>query len=311
MKTFKTDELCHVFFHQGAPSGKCSASMTFEGPSLYSYRTVMARLLPGAVIINTQSYSVTTSKHQSWIDRAIPSGMQVFHFDGEPPTGPDTGRLLFEHAITKAADCEALSLRARREGMKATQLERSAKWLRRAEEIKTFFSLRRKVDSKTVERVRKAAEVAERKAAKERAEQEKQRKEREAARREEMRECYENWKANRPTGHFDSRLFPVAFRVESVRDCGEVPGPNNYDELVSTLGARVPLDAARVALKFILRKRGQDWHRNGETCPVGHYQLDAINSAGVVAGCHRFSWAEVDRVAGMILTPAPETEVAA
>ena len=39
------------------------------------------------------------------------------------------------------------------------------------------------------------------------------------------------------------------------------------------------------------------WRRNGESCLVGVYQLDAITNQGIVAGCHRIAWEEVERFA--------------
>jgi len=62
----------------------------------------------------------------------------------------------------------------------------------------------------------------------------------------------------------------------------------------------VPLQAARVAYRFATSKRAQGWHENGETCPVGHYRLNAINAQGIVAGCHRIAWSEIERLAPVL-----------
>lgn len=68
-------------------------------------------------------------------------------------------------------------------------------------------------------------------------------------------------------------------------------------EMVTSKGARVPLADAERAYRFASRVRAIGWHKNGETCPVGMYELDAVNAAGIVAGCHRVSWEEADRFA--------------
>jgi hypothetical protein len=68
------------------------------------------------------------------------------------------------------------------------------------------------------------------------------------------------------------------------------------EEMETSKGARVPIDDARRAFAFAISRRA-GWHRNGETCRVGNYQLDAINAAGIVAGCHRVSWEEAERFA--------------
>lgn len=75
--------------------------------------------------------------------------------------------------------------------------------------------------------------------------------------------------------------------------------PGESAEMVTSRGARVPLADAERAYRFAqaVRNRAEGWHKNGETCPVGMYQLDAVNASGIVAGCHRVSWEEVDRFA--------------
>jgi hypothetical protein len=81
--------------------------------------------------------------------------------------------------------------------------------------------------------------------------------------------------------------------------------PNAYDlptmlraldpeTLETSKGARVPMIEAERAYRFITSRRGQSWRSNGEQCPVGHYKIDAINEAGIVAGCHRIAWDEIE-----------------
>lgn len=69
------------------------------------------------------------------------------------------------------------------------------------------------------------------------------------------------------------------------------------DEMVTSHGARVPLQDARRTYRFALACRAKGWHRNGEQHAIGAYQLDAVNENGVVAGCHRVTWAEIERFA--------------
>lgn len=69
------------------------------------------------------------------------------------------------------------------------------------------------------------------------------------------------------------------------------------DDMETSKGARVPLTDAERTFRFCIKARARGWHRNGETFAVGHYQLDAVNEAGVVAGCHRVSWSEIERFA--------------
>ena len=69
------------------------------------------------------------------------------------------------------------------------------------------------------------------------------------------------------------------------------------DEMVTSKGARVPLADAQRTYRFALLVRAKGWHKNGETHAIGGYQLDAVNDAGVVAGCHRVTWPEIESFA--------------
>lgn len=317
MKTnYTSKELPHIFVNlspeeMNTREGKCPANESFWEGGYFSYSTCIARWLTHkgkrALLINDTHYSNSTSGHQSGIARAIPPGILTLHVDGVGCGNRlwQTDGLplkLYQHALERSMHCEEAASKARSAGNKGAWAAKAQVWIERAQAVSDFFGLRRKVNAGTVERVRKAAAAAELKAEKERAERGRKAAERMAAEREKQGGAFERWKLNmRMEGdHFNPGLFPVAFRVESGYTDG--PGGEGYrmPELVSTLGARVPLDAARVALRFILRKRGREWRRNGETCSVGHYQIDAINPQGVIAGCHRFGWDEVERLAGLL-----------
>ena len=260
--------------------------MSFQGDSFLSYGTVIARHIERngkqAVVLNDTSYSVSTSKHQRVVRHAI-QGEEIFHignigrgcsldFDG------NEGKVLFEYAIERSAEMlsKAESARQRKEQYQGE----AAEWMERAQKVNVFFGLRRKVDQQAIERLKKASAEAARTEAKQRAD-------REARAREEQAFAFEAWKANRPHEYFNASLFPTVFRIEG-------------EELVSSRGARVPIAEAKTALRFVLSRRVAGWHRNGSTCPVGHYQLDAINPEGVVAGCHRITWEEIERLTTLI-----------
>ena len=284
--TFKTKEIAHVWAHKSAPFGKSPSALSFEGDCLLSYNTAIARHIEHkgkhAILINESSLSNPTSKHQNLMRRAIPSGVLCFYVSDCRGTRLDfDGPRLFAYAIQEATDASKNAAMIKRKGtQKQAYLEaRQALWLQRAKEVSDFFGLRRKVDEKTISRLEASSAKAEKKA---KAAREKQ----EAARREKYQAAYASW-LNGGKDYFPEASFPVAFRVEG-------------DELVSTLGARVPLQAARVAYRFVTSKRGHDWRQNGETCPVGNYAVNAINGQGIVAGCHRVTWAELERLASIL-----------
>ena len=69
------------------------------------------------------------------------------------------------------------------------------------------------------------------------------------------------------------------------------------DTVQTNRAASFPLADAERAFRFVIAMRARGWHRNGQQCTIGNYQLDAVNEFGVVAGCHHIAWAEIERFA--------------
>ncbi len=89
--------------------------------------------------------------------------------------------------------------------------------------------------------------------------------------------------------HFDADTGGAAMRIYG-------------DELQTSWGASVPLAHAIKVFQFVklVRQRGVEWRRNGKTIRVGHFHVDHIRADGsFTAGCHQFSWEEVERVAAL------------
>lgn len=95
------------------------------------------------------------------------------------------------------------------------------------------------------------------------------------------------WRAGGGTVGQPSHEWPTLLRVDG-------------DDMQTSKGVRVPLTEAHKAYLFAMLKRSDEWRRNGETFGIGMYQLDSVTSEGIVAGCHRISWAEVDRFASVM-----------
>lgn len=291
MKTvFSSDEIAHIWAHRSAPHGKSPGAVSFNGDVIYSYSTAMARHIEhkgkAAIILNVGSYSVSTSKHQWRIRAALLPMVPVFRVDGQG-MGTElrlSGKELFSYYLAEAANAEKDSQNPRiRQSTREAFQAKAARHLNEAKAVSDFFGLRKKVDEKAIQRLATAKANAEKR---ERIAREK----REAQERAKQEGAYAAWLASAPMPedvYLNVRLFPVAFRVEG-------------DELVSTLGARVPLRAACVAYRFAMSRKGQEWRENGETCPVGHYRINAINEHGIVAGCHRITWAELERLAPVL-----------
>ena len=67
------------------------------------------------------------------------------------------------------------------------------------------------------------------------------------------------------------------------------------DKVETSHGAEVTKEEATKAFSFIVAKinRGETWHRNGETFPIGPFSLVSIDSEIVTVGCHKFNVQEV------------------
>ena len=89
--------------------------------------------------------------------------------------------------------------------------------------------------------------------------------------------------------------LPVMLRTR--RPLSAKDGESCILEIETSLGAAIPYADGRKCFEFAMRLRAKGWHRNGEQFEVGRYQLDAINEYGIIAGCHRIAWGEIERFA--------------
>lgn len=97
------------------------------------------------------------------------------------------------------------------------------------------------------------------------------------------------WYAGERVGRVD---FDAATGGAALRIVGDI--------LETSHGASVPLAHAVKVFQFVklCRDKGTPWKRNGKTIRVGHFQVDSIAANGdFVAGCHSFTWTEIERVA--------------
>lgn len=300
MKTvFTSDELVHIWAHQSAPAGRCPGNMSFNGVSLRSYSTEIARIITHkgrkAYLLNDTGYSVTTSKHQSMIRRAIPGDATVFSVSGigrggSLPDGKQLGLAVYNYAIERAANALAKAEKART--FKDMYLSDHARWIEKAKEASKFFGLRRKVDERAVERHAEAVK-------RERARRAKAEKQREIDLEKKLQERMQQW-INGDLVTFPWSINKVCLRARTViindtDESGVHRGPSKVME--TSRGVTVPIEEAERAFRFAIARREKGWRRNGEEFKVGSYQLDSVSEAGIVAGCHTLKWDEVERFA--------------
>lgn len=86
------------------------------------------------------------------------------------------------------------------------------------------------------------------------------------------------------------------------------------EQLVTSQGASVPWDHAVKAFRFIklCRETARPFHTNGRVIRVGHFTVESIDENGnMVAGCHRFSWEEIERLAKAegVFDAAPDASI--
>lgn len=290
-----------------------------------------------AYILDRASFSISTSKIQGRVACAIPDTEKTFRIDnGERGQRLDwTPQKLRDFYIAESEKAETLPP-SRYEKKRAEQYTRATSYLVDARAVCEFFglgvlALSRKIDKRNALNDQ-AAEII--KTAGEKREAAKLAKEkREAKERLEKNIAYcEEYIANpkgEPIYDAESRRVPENFPPEllakflakvkennkaaldrwrageSIRLPYECPvmlrvefdPPNGLSEMVTSKGARVPLADAERTFHFVIKLRAKGWNRNGETHAIGPYQLDAVNDQGVIAGCHRVSWEEIERFA--------------
>lgn len=265
------------------------------------------------VLFNANTYSVSTSKHQSYTRRAIPSRYEVFSvpdLDRWDYTTPAEGRAVLDWHVAQAVELYAKAKRARVNGPwlvsrangHLTEAERFAeafghKWKRPA-------SLDAAVEAATKKAATQAKAAA--KAAKERAKRQAEERQRQQERDAFAFEAWRNGEPVQCPRSFYSRDDGSAY-VTRTRYADGV------EELRTSQGAAVPWEHAVKAFRFIRLcvERGEAWERNGRTVRVGHYTLDRIEAGGDMrAGCHRFAWDEMRALAERegVFTLAPSDD---
>jgi hypothetical protein len=269
--------------------------MSFDGNVFYSYRAPIASLHTTptgerVAFLNSQRYSNTTSGHQSAIRNANP-GLRCFRVDHDGIKYP---AIMVERSLEEATNAIAQADETKRNHPRrkkdiAASEHKAATHLQTALDVAQLFDLPRLIAGVAgldtlLERARTANAERERMVQEHRAKVEAT----ERKYREEFPAKLAEWR----TG--ERRHFPH-------EGCdGKTYFRLNGEVLQSSKGVDIPLDEARAAIAFILSKRKEGWRKNGERYPVAGYELDSICEAGIVAGCHRFDWAEVEYVRSLI-----------
>lgn len=325
----KTNEVPHLWAHQTQESARNGRNFYFTGEVIYSYgshfpiaRHVKNKKGERAILFTTRTHSVTTAKHLHLTREAIPELVPVFNvYDvfmrvpGEKrrynePTPANGVRSECKHMVKQALEYLAKSKRAR--CYAGDWLAKSQGLLREAQAFADFFGV------KFVVKTPADLEAQLQKVQAYEAQQLEKIRKREAQAIADAQNALDAWKAGANTYEKDGETkpvpsyFPLPFAYARI-ELGNVrlwdSNPDSFKELVTTQGARIPLDhACRVwpTVKAII-EQGRTYKRNGHTIRLGHYSLDKIMADGTLkAGCHTFEKAEVLRI-GALLEACPQS----
>lgn len=298
-------QVAHLWANQSQEHAH-SGSMSFRGTKCYSYSTCIAALHHLAMrtdpvaLLNSRTYSSTTSsRHMPAVRRAL-GGLnfvtftvpEVSSYDGELLTERqhllNQNYLETEYTTYAARLMRGMSLEpwhneglrsratAAREYANAFDLQRPR--IDTLQDWEAATQRRARLDSDPKRQAKIAARNADRLA-------------REARTRlaDELRnvEVLAGFRQGAAQGYWNlvDRDGAAYLRLSADRSTVQ-----------TSRGASVPADDARRAITFIraIKMRGASWARNGETCPVGQFQIDRIAPNGDIhAGCHFIKWNEI------------------
>jgi hypothetical protein len=262
--------------------------MSFEGRVYKSYAASIACLYPehNLVILNTRDYSRTTGKHQTLLRRAIPGFMRIISGPSDQVSNPGS----FAEALMQAAlHAHKTATETRRDyPRRKSVIERHETeclfMITLAQETSDVFGLGMLCTVQGIEAMQ--AEQAKRQA-----EREARMKLQQEQEEKEARENLRKWLAGEDVPTYRLPGGATYLRI--------LQGPES-NVVQTSKGITIPMDEARTSLAFVFSHREHGWHRNGTTFQVVGYHVDSINLEGVVAGCHRITWRELERIQALV-----------
>lgn len=318
MKTVFSNAMCaHVWAQQSQPHGN-SGSMYFDGETLYSYATPVARITKAndgrkVALITSNSYSITTSsKHMPVLHRALGYGRLMpgfsvpflgitggmHHIDGINMNEVHDGNL--KYLCGKYHEAFKKGCKGREE----LSIERFQSLADAANNYAEYFGL----DVRPFDPVANIEELN--KVVRQRqalyntpealAKREKEKARRDARKAEkEAREARERFE--RKTIAREAWLAGEGHTYDYEYDeQGGVYLRVKNKELQTSQGATVPLSDAVRAFQFILqaKENGKASECDGYSIHVGQFEINSIDREGnIKAGCHYIRWPEIARIA--------------
>ena len=290
MKTvFNNDMVCHVWAQQSQENGNSSNnSLSFFGSELKSYNTLIAKFVRSDfVLVNSYSYSVTTSNHISLAERALSDHITVISCPNiNIKLGTKHGYTENQNKIAHTENLSYFKNETKKAILKASRARTMKDWYNNQalnfvdtyNKYISLFKLRLKLfvlpnfeqikldDMKFAKaKIRKNKAVAKK-------------------RIKDNQEKISKWLAG--------ELVSVPYDIDCmIRLRG--------DTIETSQGAQFPALHGYVALSFIKsrRKKSESWKSNGHTIKLGHFAIDNIDQFGnVQAGCHKVKYEQIVRI---------------
>ena len=275
MKT-NNRQLAHIWANNPEKENTGSNMFT-RGGVIYSYGThfPIARHFKGVILFTSKRYSITTAKHCGYV-RSACAHKTVFIVSDvlRDPCGEDVRQY-----AKNLSDLATKLSRARDPQWLIESLERAtneANLFCETFGFKTRFSM--PDETKLAEYREKSKRTAQLKA--------KATLARNTRIEEENKVAISEWLSG------ERQTLPYSIQKVYLR---EVVSCGVKVEIETSKGALVDMSEAEKAFRFIMSHKASGWHRNGQAFAIGDFQLDAVNEHGIVAGCHRIAWDEIER----------------
>lgn len=273
----KARELPHMWAHQTQDWARCG-NVSFRGPYFYSYSTCIGQYMrPGLYAINERRYSSTTAHHVGDLARAIPGDAVVVRIQDPQsrtyiwPRDRLGATREMANSLRRAEEFRQKARRARKEYTRDWNELQMQRWLDNAAVLKREFKLRNKIDQSSIERFEVNRRRQERRLA--------------LAVQRRTEELKAKWLRDE-TPHFPRGYSGGTLLRVHGSECIE-----------TSLGVRLEFDEALRVYKIIKALRARQKWEDNAAYPIAGYEVNRVTPEGVIAGCHRVSWDEIERIA--------------
>lgn len=310
-KVFDNAMVAHVWAQQNQDEGRSNnGQFYFRGKTIYSYRDSwpLAHFHEsGLIILNTQSYSMTTSRHLSEVRSALGYGREnIVSVDSveilkDIVNGYGTPQNIANKICATVKDQAHKYIKSaakrKKPSLQSSDIGAALSWIATAEKLCNMLESSVQFHEQLGELQRQlrddSAALIASKGDEIKAENEAEKK-RKAAKKAAAKEDHDR-ELERFRSGADFRDYYLKEFTDKV-----YMRVNDEGNIETSRRAIFPVDHAKKAFTVIrtMREKGEGWKRNGKTIHLGHFQIDEILPNGdVKAGCHFVQWDEIEACA--------------